>query len=268
MDLTTPRVMGILNVTPDSFYDGGYFTDPEAALVRTKELVEQEADIIDIGAASSRPGAVRISAEEEIERLHPVMSLLRNEFPDIIISLDTYNSETAKEMVETFSIDIINDISAGGMDEAMFTTIAALNVPYIIMHMQGTPLDMQENPEYENVTDDILQYFSHKVNSLIKKGISDILIDPGFGFGKTLEQNYELLSHMCSFQMFELPVVAGISRKSMIQKIVDSDSSGALNGTTAAHMLLLQKGVDILRVHDVREARETVKIFLETRKYS
>jgi len=224
------------------------------------------ADIIDIGAASSRPGAELSSAEEEIDRLSPVLEQIRNEFPDMIISVDTYHAQVAKDMVEKYAVDIINDISAGEIDPAMYATIAKLGVPYIIMHIQGVPGNMQDDPEYENITDEIVQYFSEKIYRLRKKGIADVLIDPGFGFGKTNEHNYELLSHTDAFQMFELPIVAGVSRKSMIYNLLDSTSEKSLNGTTAVHMILLQKGVQVLRVHDVKEAKEAVKIYLESLK--
>jgi len=266
LDLSTPRVMGILNITPDSFHDGGRFLNPQEALDRFGEMISNGADIIDIGGVSSRPGSELSDANQELERLLPVISELRKEFPDQIISIDTYNAIVAAKMVVDFGIDIVNDISAGELDSEMISVIARLNVPYIIMHMKGSPLDMQENPEYQNVTDEVIQYFSEKVHLLHKKGLSDVLIDPGFGFGKTRDQNYELLAHMYAFQMFELPVVAGISRKSMIYNLLGSNSDEALNGTTAAHMILLENGVDILRVHDVKEANEAIAIFCETHK--
>ncbi len=266
LSLSTPKVMGILNITPDSFFDGGRYTDPWTALERAREMIAEGADILDIGAASSRPGAGLLNPEEELNRLKPVISLIRNEFPDIIISIDTYSSEVAGEMIRNFNVDMINDISAGEIDPGMIQIVSELNIPYIIMHMKGVPGSMQENPEYDNVTDEILQYFSEKVHSLHKKGVSDVLIDPGFGFGKTIEHNYELLAQAFAFQILGLPVVAGISRKSMIYNLLGSSSQEALNGTTAAHMILLQKGVNIIRVHDVKEAKEAIAIFLETEK--
>jgi dihydropteroate synthase len=258
--------MGILNITSDSFYDGGRYINVEDAVNRVRQMKAEGADIIDIGAASSRPGAELSSAEDEIGRLSPVLEQVRNEFPDMIISVDTYHAQVAKEMVEKYAVDIINDISAGEIDPDMYATVAKLGVPYIIMHMQGKPGNMQDNPEYQNITDEIVQYFSEKVHRLRKKGIADVLIDPGFGFGKTHEHNYELLSHIEAFQMFELPIVAGVSRKSMIYNLLDSTSEESLNGTTAVHMILLQKGVQVLRVHDVKEAKEAVKIYLESLK--
>lgn len=268
LDLRSPKVMGILNITPDSFYDGGRYTDPRAALNRVKEMVDEGADIIDIGGASTRPGAATMDPVEESARLTPVVSTVREHFPELIISIDTYNASVAETMITNFDIDMINDISAGDMDPQMIPLIAKLNVPYIIMHMKGVPGDMQDHPTYENITDEIVQYFSEKKSILHKKGVTDVLIDPGFGFGKTLDQNYELLNQSFAFQMFELPVVAGISRKSMIYNLLGISSEEALNGTTAAHMILLEKGVNILRVHDVREAREAITIFLKTLKES
>jgi len=264
LGLETPKVMGILNVTPDSFFDGGRYTDPAAALDRVREMVSEGADIIDIGAASSRPGAGLIDAGEELTRLEPALRLIRNEFPDLVLSVDTYNAEVARQVVAHFEADIINDISAGELDPGMIPQIAKLKVPYIIMHMKGVPGDMQDNPVYHNVTDEIIQYFSQKVHMLHSEGVSDVLIDPGFGFGKTIDHNYELLSQVSAFQMFELPVVAGVSRKGMIYRLLESSSEEALNGTTAVHMLLLQGGVNIIRVHDVKEAKEAVTIFNQT----
>ena len=261
LNLETPKIMGVLNVTPDSFFDGGAYNDPTAALQRVREMVNEGADIIDIGAASSRPGAGLMESGEEIARLEPVLQLVRDEFPDLILSVDTYSADVAKMVVTHFEADIINDISAGALDPEMIPMVSKLNVPYIVMHMKGVPGDMQDNPVYHNVTDEIIQYFSRKVHLLHNKGISDVLLDPGFGFGKTMDHNYELLGQISAFQMFGLPVVAGVSRKSMIYKLLESSSEEALNGTTAVHMLLLQGGVNILRVHDVREAKEAVTIF-------
>ncbi len=268
LSLHQPRIMGILNVTPDSFYDGGLHEDPLAALEHAREMIGQGADIIDIGAASSRPGAALSHAEEEIKRLAPVVSSIRGEFPDIIISIDTYYASVANDMITNYGADMINDISAGAIDPNMIPVIAQLNVPYIIMHMKGVPGNMQQNPTYDNITDEIIQFFSEKVNLLHKKGISDILIDPGFGFGKTMDHNYKLLAQLYAFNMFELPIVAGISRKSMVYNLLGSSSEESLTGTTAAHMILLEKGVNIIRVHDVKEAREAITIYNKTRSES
>lgn len=264
LSLTKPRIMGILNITSDSFYDGGLHEDPAAAMEHARKMIDQGADIIDIGAASSRPGAPLSHAEEEMKKLAPVVASIRQEFPDLIISIDTYHASVANDMITKYGADMINDISAGNIDPDMIPVIAQLNVPYIIMHMKGVPGNMQQNPEYDNITDEIIQFFSEKINLLHQKGISDILIDPGFGFGKTMDHNYKLLAQMYAFNMFELPIVAGVSRKSMVYNLLESTSEESLTGTTAAHMILLEKGTNIIRVHDVKEAREAITIFNKT----
>ncbi len=261
MDLSTPRVMGIINATPDSFYDGSRVPGPEEAVEKARKMIEQGADILDVGAVSSRPGSEEISETEELERLSPVLEALRGNFPDIPVSVDTWRSGVVKSVKERFGIHMINDISAGTLDSEMFPTIAKLGIPYIMMHMQGTPPTMQNEPAYENVVDELLQFFAERVYKLRKLGVNDIIVDPGFGFGKTQEQNYKLLSEFDSFRILELPLMAGISRKSMIYKLLESEPDQALNGTTAAHMAVLLKGARLLRVHDVAAARETVKIF-------
>jgi dihydropteroate synthase len=261
MDLSIPRVMGILNATPDSFYEGSRVAEPSQAFERAKQMMDQGADILDIGAVSSRPGSHEISEKEELERLSPVLEAIREAYPEFPISVDTWRAGVARTVRERFAVHMINDISAGTLDPEMFPTVARLGIPYVMMHMQGTPASMQEDPVYEHVVDDILQFFAERVYQLKKLGQNDIIIDPGFGFGKTLEQNYELLGKLDAFRMFELPVMAGISRKSMIYKLLDSEPDAALNGTTAAHMVLLMKGARLLRVHDVQAAVETVKIF-------
>ncbi len=261
MNLSTPRVMGIINATPDSFYDGSRVPEPGQAVEKAREMIDQGADILDVGAVSSRPGSEEISEKEELERLSPVLEAVRNAFPEIPVSVDTWRSGVARSVRESFGIHMINDISAGSFDPDMFTTMAKLGIPYIMMHMQGTPKTMQEDPAYKNVVDDVLQFFAERVYKLRKFGLNDIIIDPGFGFGKTQEQNYKLLGEFDSFRMFELPLMAGISRKSMIYKLLESEPEHALNGTTAAHMAVLLKGANLLRVHDVAAAKETVKIF-------
>ncbi len=261
MDLSTPRVMGIINATPDSFYDGSRVPGPEEAVEKARKMIEQGADILDVGAVSSRPGSEEISETEELERLSPVLEALRGNFPEIPISVDTWRSGVVKSVKERFGIHMINDISAGTLDSEMFATIAKLGIPYIMMHMQGTPPTMQDEPAYDNVVDELLQFFAERVYKLRKLGVNDIIVDPGFGFGKTQEQNYKLLSEFDSFRILELPLMAGISRKSMIYKLLESEPDQALNGTTAAHMAVLLKGARLLRVHDVAAARETVKIF-------
>jgi dihydropteroate synthase len=224
-------------------------------------MIDQGADILDLGALSSRPGAEEISEQEELDRLSPVLEILRKHFPDFPLSVDTWRSGVARSLRENFGIHMVNDITAGNLDPEMFTTMAQLNIPYIMMHMQGTPATMQQEPVYENMVDELLQFFAEKVYKLRKLGLNDIIIDPGFGFGKTLEQNYQLLREFDLFQMLELPLMAGISRKSMIYKLLESSPEFALNGTTAAHMVALIKGARLLRVHDVAAAKETVKIF-------
>ena len=261
MSLSTPRVMGIINATPDSFYEGSRVPAPEVALEKAGLMIEQGADILDVGAVSSRPGAEELSESDELGRLSPVLEAIRGAFPAFPLSVDTWRSGVAREVRERFGIHMINDISAGTLDQDMFATMAKLEIPYIMMHMQGTPSSMQDDPAYENVVDEILQFFAERVYKLRKLGVNDIIIDPGFGFGKTLDQNYKLLSEFDSFRMLELPLMAGISRKSMIYKLLESEPDAALNGTTAAHMAVLIKGANILRVHDVAAARETVKIF-------
>ncbi len=261
MDLSRPRVMGIINATPDSFYDGSRVPEPAQAIEKAREMIEQGVDILDVGAVSTRPGSQEISETEELERLSPVLEALREAFPDFPVSVDTWRASVARTVKERFEIQLINDISAGTLDPDMFPTMAQLGIPYIIMHMQGTPPNMQDDPAYENVVDEVLQFFAERVYKLRKLGVNDIVIDPGFGFGKTLEQNYMLLGQFDSFKMLELPLMAGISRKSMIYKLLESEPDDALNGSTAAHMAALLKGARLLRVHDVKAAVETVKIF-------
>jgi dihydropteroate synthase len=266
MDLSYPVVMGIINATPDSFYNGGAHADPNRAALDAGRMLEQGAAILDVGAVSSRPGAPEISEEEEIARLSPVIERIRNDFPECPVSVDTWRSGVARSMHERFEIHMINDISAGQLDERMFTTMASLEIPYIMMHMQGTPETMQKDPQYSHVTDDIIRFFSERVLRLRKLGVRDVILDPGFGFGKTLEHNYHLLRELDAFAMLELPLLVGISRKSMIYKVLETEPEHALNGSTAAHMAALMNGARILRVHDVKEAVETVRIFQEIAK--
>ena len=263
LDLASPAVMGIINATPDSFYPGSRLPGPEHAVEMAREMVAQGAAIVDVGAASSRPGAEQVPEEEELNRLIPVLEALRSELPHCPLSVDTWRSSVAETLHERFHIDLVNDISAGQMDPRMFSTMADLNIPYVMMHMKGTPENMQDDPSYENVVDHILRFFGERIHKLKKLGINDIVIDPGFGFGKTLEQNYQLLKELKAFGILELPLMVGISRKSMIYKTLNIGPGQALNGTTAAHMAALLAGANILRVHDVKEAVETVKIFLQ-----
>ena len=267
MDLSKPQVMGILNVTPDSFYAGSRGVTEQSIVDRLHQCMDEGASIVDIGAYSSRPGADSVSPKEEMNRLRMGLELIRKHRPDAIVSVDTFRADVAKMCVEEYGVALINDISAGQMDEQMFTTIARLGVPYIIMHMKGTPQDMQIAPQYDHFLKEVFYYFSEKVQRLRDLGVKDIIIDPGFGFGKTLEHNYELMNHLEEFALFELPVLVGISRKSMIYKLLDITPEEALNGTTALNTIALQKGAHILRVHDVREAVETVKIVQQMKTY-
>jgi len=251
--------MGILNITEDSFYDGGNFLTDEKALEKVKKMLKEGARIIDIGAQSTKPGSRPIKKELEKERLLDKIRLIKNNFPDTIISIDTFHADIASSCILN-GADIINDISSGEIDNSMLKTIAKLNVPYIAMHMQGRPNNMQNNPKYNNVVDDILIYFKNKITKIRGYGIENIIIDPGFGFGKTIDHNYEILNNLDRFQEFNLPVLAGISRKSMIYNVLDTTSEYALNGTIAANSIAISKGAKILRVHDVKEAIECIKI--------
>ena len=268
MDLSEPQVMGILNVTPDSFYAGSHGVTEGYIIDRIHQIMNEGASIIDIGACSTRPGADEVSMEEEMSRLRMGLELIRKHRPDAIVSVDTYRADVAKMCVEEYGAAIINDISAGQMDKDMFTTIARLGIPYIIMHMKGTPKDMQVNPEYDHFLKEVFYYFSEKVQRLRDLGVKDIIIDPGFGFGKTLEHNYELMNHLEEFALFELPLLVGVSRKSMIYKHLGITPEEALNGTTTLNTIALLKGASILRVHDVREAMESIKIIQKMRACS
>lgn len=260
MDLSTPQVMGVLNVTPDSFYSGCRVQSEQAITVRARQILDEGASIIDIGAYSSRPNAEDISPEEEIRRLRPALKILKEQYPDAVVSVDTFRANVAEVCVAEYGVAIINDISGGEMDKNMFDTVARLQVPYIMQHMQGTPQNMQEAPHYSNLLKETFLYFAEKVQKLRDKGINDIIIDPGFGFGKTLDHNYELLNHLEEFSIFELPVLIGVSRKSMITKLLGISTEDALNGTTVVNTIALLKGADIIRVHDVKEAAQAVRI--------
>lgn len=260
MDLSQPKVMGILNVTPDSFYAESRLQTEKEIILRLQEMENEGASILDIGAYSSRPNAQHISIEEEMERLRNCLPLVNKECPNAIVSIDTFRADIAKMCVEEYGAAMINDISAGNMDKQMFATIAQLGVPYIIMHMQGTPQDMQSAPHYDNLLKEVFYYFSEKISKLRDLGVKDIILDPGFGFGKTLEHNYQLMNHLEEFSTFELPLLVGISRKSMIYKLLGTSPEEALNGTTALNTISLLKGANILRVHDVKAAVEAVNI--------
>ena len=251
--------MGILNLTTDSFFDGGKYVSEKQIIKRCRNMLEDGASIIDIGAQSTRPGSTQISAKDETKKLLPIIKLLKNNFPSIIISVDTFWAETAHETILA-GADIINDISAGNMDKEMFNIIAKHNIPYIIMHMQNTPQDMQKNPRYSNVVNEVLFFFEEKIKKLKSLNISTIIIDPGFGFGKTLEHNYQLLNNLNAFNKFNLPILVGTSRKSMIYNLLDTTAEKALNGTSVINTIALQNGANILRVHDVKEAKESIKI--------
>lgn len=264
--LEEPRIMGIINITPDSFYDGGRYTQSSDILKRAEEHLSQGADILDIGACSSRPGAKTVSVKEEIKRLKTALEIIKKNFPEAILSVDTYHSQVAEFAITNYGIEIINDISSGKIDQQMFNTIAKYNPVYIIMHMKGTPENMQISPQYKDLVKDIFLWFSDKLLQLKKLGINDIIIDPGFGFGKTLDDNYKLLNKLNEFKIFGLPVMVGISRKSMIYKLLDSDADQALNGTTVLNTIALMKGASILRVHDVKEAREAITLYIKMKK--
>lgn len=265
IDLTIPKVMGILNVTPDSFYDGGNFQNQNKILHHVEKMLNDGATFIDIGAYSSRPDAEHISESEESQRLLPVIKLLVKTFPNILISVDTFRSNIARQSIDHGAC-IINDISAGSLDDAMMTTVADLKVPYIMMHMKGTPQMMKQLTQYEHLLKDILFYFSEKIAAARALGIVDMIIDPGFGFAKTTSQNFELLNHLELFQVLDLPILAGLSRKSMIYITLDTTSKDALNGTSVLNTIALQKGASILRVHDVKEAVECVKLMMSLKQ--
>ena len=260
IDLISPKVMGILNITPNSFFDGGKYADENSVLQQVEKMLVDGATFIDVGAYSSKPNAEFVSENEEISRLIPVIELILKNFPETLISVDTFRATVAKKAIENGAC-IINDISAGSLDEDMMQTVAKLQVPYIMMHMKGNPQTMQSLAQYENIVKEMLFYFSEKVAQARSLGINDLIIDPGFGlFAKTLEQNFEVMNKLELFQMLELPLLVGVSRKSMIYKTLETSAEFALNGTTVLNTIALQKGVKILRVHDVKEAMECVKL--------
>ena len=266
LDLSEPKVMGILNLNPDSFFDGGRYNQLDAALAQTEKMLQEGAHIIDLGGASSRPGADWVSEDEERKRVIPILARLAEAFPDTIFSIDTWRSTIAAEALDN-GASILNDISAWSLDPALPQVLEKGTRPYILMHMQGTPQSMQQAPEYTDVVQEVLDFFIEKVETLRARGVYDIVLDPGFGFGKTVAHNYQLLNHLHVFtQVLNLPVLAGISRKSMICKMLGVKPENALNGTTALHMIALQQGARILRVHDVKEAVEVCKLWEETEK--
>ncbi|MBP6978322.1 MAG: dihydropteroate synthase [Lentimicrobiaceae bacterium] len=257
-----PLVMGVLNLTPDSFYDGGYYEGIPNVLHRVGQMLEQGADIIDLGALSTRPGAAEVTAQEEERRLMPALKQIRQSFPEAILSVDTYRSVVARKAID-LGADMINDISAGRFDPGLLSVLSHEKVPYVMMHMQGTPVTMQDRPVYQDVTREVQEYFTERIAAVEGQGIREIIIDPGFGFGKTVEHNFELLSHLERFLIFGRPVMVGLSRKSMINKVLHTRPSEALNGTTVLNTIAILKGAHILRVHDVREAVEAVALCRE-----
>ncbi|PXV63784.1 dihydropteroate synthase [Dysgonomonas alginatilytica] len=260
LDLSTPVVMGILNITPDSFYEGSRKQNVADILKRVEEILLQGGTMVDIGAQSTRPASQFLTSEEEIDRLSPALSAINKEFPEVILSVDTFHADVAKICVKDYNVAIVNDISGGELDSEMFQTVADLQVPYILMHMRGTPQTMQQLNKYNDLVPDIAYYFSEKVAHLHRLGVNDIILDPGFGFSKDVSQNYELMRHLNFFENFELPLLVGISRKSMITKFLEVTPSQALNGTSVLNTYALMNGADILRVHDVKEACEAIKI--------
>ncbi|MFK5891464.1 MAG: dihydropteroate synthase [Flavobacteriaceae bacterium] len=259
IDLSRPKIMGILNVTPDSFYDGGQYTSEKDILLKVEKMLKDGATFIDVGAYSSRPNANDVSEGQELYRSLKAINLITKKFPETLISVDTFRSKVAQEAVAAGAC-MINDISGGSLDKNMFQTVASLQVPYILMHMQGTPQNMQNNPYYEDIIFEIRSYFSKKINLLRQLGLNDIILDVGFGFGKTIEHNYTLLKNLNLFNIFGVPLLAGLSRKSMLYKVLDTNATKALNATSVANTLALQNGASILRVHDVKEAYETIQI--------
>jgi len=267
LDLSAPLVMGILNITDDSFYDGGRFIDKEKMTAHVAKMLQEGAAIIDVGGQSTRPGAKRIDEKSEAEKVIRALQLLKNKFPDAVFSVDTFNASVAEAAIKEGAA-IINDVSGGTMDNKMFEVIAQHKVPYVLMHIQGTPETMQKNPSYKNVTAEVMDYFAEKIAALRSMGVNDIIIDPGFGFGKTIEHNYSLLARLELFRIFGLPVLCGFSRKSMVTKVLNISPADALNGTTVLNTIALMKGASMLRVHDIKEAVEAVKIVNSLHKLS
>ena len=259
VDISSPKVMGILNITPDSFFDGGKYNNETDILQQVEKMLSEGATFIDVGAYSSRPGATHISETEELQRIVPIIKLLVKNFPKIIISVDTFRSNIAEKSIKTGAA-IINDISGGKMDDNMFKTVAKLQVPYIMMHMLRTPQNMQKNPVYEDVTKELISFFAAQISKLKQLKVNDVIIDVGFGFGKTIEHNYKLLKDLALFKNLDTPILAGISRKSMLYKPLEITPQLALNATTSANTIALLNGANILRVHDVKEAMEAIKI--------
>lgn len=262
LELREPQIMGILNVTPDSFYSDSRTPDEAHITERVRQMMDEGADMIDIGGYSSRPGADDVTPEEEMDRLRRGLRIVRKLYPEVPVSVDTFRADVARMCIEEEGADIINDISGGMMDRQMFRTVARLGVPYILMHMQGTPDTMQVAPHYDNLRREVMFYFAERIDRLCQMGAKDIIVDPGFGFGKTLEHNYELMNHLEDFAVFNLPLLVGISRKSMIYKLTGGTPKNSLNGTTVLNTISLVKGAHILRVHDVKAAAEAKQIYM------
>lgn len=262
LELREPQIMGILNVTPDSFYSDSRTPDEAHITDRVRQMMDEGADMIDIGGYSSRPGADDVTPEEEMDRLRRGLRIVRKLYPEVPVSVDTFRADVARMCIEEEGADIINDISGGMMDRQMFRTVARLGVPYILMHMQGTPDTMQVAPHYDNLRREVMLYFAERIDRLCQMGAKDIIVDPGFGFGKTLEHNYELMNHLEDFAVFNLPLLVGISRKSMIYKLTGGTPQASLNGTTVLNTISLVKGAHILRVHDVKAAAEAKQIYM------
>ena len=260
LDLSSPKIMGVLNVTPDSFYDGGVYSNEKKILLQVEKMISDGADIIDIGGFSSKPGSKTISVKEEEKRVIPIIKLINNTFNKIIISVDTFRGEIAEKSLNE-GASIINDISGGNLDKNIYQIANKYRVPYIMMHMKGVPANMQANPKYENINYEIIKDFSYKIDLAEKRGVCDIIIDPGFGFGKSIEHNYQILNNIKLYTVLKKPILVGISRKSMIYKLLKTDPSKALNGTTSLNTIALINGANILRVHDVKEAKEVIKLY-------
>lgn len=266
LELREPQIMGILNVTPDSFYSDSRTPDEAHITERVRQMMDEGADMIDIGGYSSRPGADDVTPEEEMDRLRRGLRIVRKLYPEVPVSVDTFRADVARMCIEEEGADIINDISGGMMDRQMFRTVARLGVPYILMHMQGTPDTMQVAPHYDNLRREVMLYFAERIDRLCQMGAKDIIVDPGFGFGKTLEHNYELMNHLEDFAVFNLPLLVGISRKSMIYKLTGGTPQSSLNGTTVLNTISLVKGAHILRVHDVKAAAEAKQIYMAVKQ--
>lgn len=266
IDITCPKVFGILNITPDSFFDGGRYETEKKILERVTKMVDEGTDFIDVGAYSSRPGAATISEEEELRRLDKGLSLIRKNFESIPVSVDTFRASLAKKVIDNYNVDIINDISAGVLDDKMFETIGAAGVPYIMMHMKGVPETMHIDPQYKNVTKEVMFFLSQRIERARTCGIKDIIIDPGFGFGKSINHNFLLLNQLDLFKIFELPLLVGLSHKSLIYKTLGISPDEALNGTTVLNTIALIKGANLLRVHDVKEAKEAIQLAEKVKK--